>query len=80
MFALVFMSVTNLLSNKRAKEVNENNFHPSVVLMPFDHQEEGFALKSPVVTQKCGLQLLMPLKSFSKIDTMIISQIHYYFG
>ena len=48
------------------EEVDENNFDPSVVLMHLGHQKEDLALKSPVITQKYGLCLLMSLKKFLK--------------
>ena len=53
---------------KPFEEVNDNNFDPSVVLMSLGQKEEDLALKSPVITHKDGLRLLMSLKSFSKID------------
>ena len=49
-------------------EVNENSFDSSVVLMSLGHKEKNIALKSSVVTHKNGLQLLMSLKSYSKLD------------
>ena len=36
--------------------------------MSLGHQEEGLALKSPVITHKDGLHLLILLKNFSKLD------------
>ena len=53
---------------KPFEEVNDGNFDPSVVLMSLGEKEEDLALKSPVITHKDGLWLLMSLKCFSKID------------
>ena len=50
------------------EEVSKNNFDPLVILMFLGHHEEALALKSPVITDKDGLPLLMSLKCFSKLD------------
>ena len=46
--------------------------------MSLDHQHDGLALKSPVITDKNGLVFFMSLKSLSKLLKM--NQIQYYFG
>ena len=58
-------------------EVSGNNFDPSVIVMFLGHHEKDIALKTPAITDKDGLNLLMSLGIFSKLDK---SQIHYYFG
>ena len=43
--------------------------------MSLDHHEdheEDIALKSPVITDKNGLSSFMSLKSFSKLDKLVI--------
>ena len=37
-------------------------------MVSLDHQEEDLELKLLVITDKDGLQLLMPFKNFSKLD------------
>ena len=66
---LVCISVGSFINwGNPFEEVSENNFDPSVVSISLDHHEEDLALKSPVITDKNGLCLLMLLKSFSKLD------------
>ena len=56
--------------------------------MSLDHQTEDLGLKSPVITDKDGLLLLMPFKKFSNLDRneskdrnrKVESQNHQYFG
>ena len=36
--------------------------------MSLDHQEGYLALKSPVITDKCGLRFFMSVISFLKLD------------
>ena len=57
------------------EEVSENNFDPSVVSTSLDHHEdheEDIVLKSPVITDKNALSSFMSLKSFSKLDKLVI--------
>ena len=78
-----FISWENLL-----EDVSESNFNSSVVSLSLDHQTEDLGLKSPVITDKDGLLLLMPFKKFSKLDRneskdrnrKVESQNHQYFG
>ena len=66
---LVCICVGSLINwGNPLEEVSENNFDHSVVLMSLSHHEEDLALKSPLITDKDGLCLLMSLKSFSKLD------------
>ena len=53
---------------KSFEDVNENNFNPFLVFISSDHQEEHLELKSPVVTDKDGLQLFISFKSIWKLD------------
>ena len=50
------------------EEVSKNNFDPSVVLISLAHHEEDLALKSPAITDKYGLHLLLSPISFTKLD------------
>ena len=59
-------------------DANEINFSLSEILMSLDHQHDGLALKSPVITDENGLVFFMSLKSLSKLLKM--NQIQYYFG
>lgn len=62
------------------QEVNENYFDTSVVLMPLCHQEEDVALKSPLITHKDGLRLMMSFKSFSKLDKSKSNSLLFWLG
>ena len=66
-------SLTN--SENPFKYVSEYNFVSSEVLVSPDHQDEGLALKSPVITGTVGLHLFMSFKSCSRFD-----KIWNYFG
>ena len=62
------------------EEVNENKFVHPVLLMPLGHREEDLALKSPVITHKDGLRLLMSLKSFLKLDKNKSNSLLFWLG
>ena len=51
-----------------------NNFDSSVVGTSFVHHAGDLALKSPVITAKHGLLLLISLKRWSKLVTMILAK------
>ena len=48
--------------------LSEYNYVPSEVLIYSDHQDEGLALKSPVITDTVGLHLLLSLNNCSRFD------------
>ena len=65
---LVFICIGSFTNwGNQFEEVSENNFDLSVVLMSLGHHEEDLTLKSPVITDKDGLQLLMLLNSLLKL-------------
>ena len=58
-----WMCVGSFISwEKPFEEVNENNFNPSLVFISSGHQDEHLQLKSPVITDKDGLQLFISLR------------------
>ena len=48
--------------------------------MPLCHQEEDVALKSPLITHKDGLRLMMSFKSFSKLDKSKSNSLLFWLG
>ena len=48
--------------------------------MLLGHREEDLALKSPVITHKDGLRLLMSLKNFLKLDKNKSNSLLFWLG
>ena len=53
---------------KPFEDVNVNNFNPSLVFISSDHQEEHLELKSPLITDKDGLRLIISFKTIWKLE------------
>ena len=64
----VYVLIHLLIEETPFEEVSENSFDPSVVFMSLAHHEEDLALKSPAITDKYGLHLLISLIRFTKLD------------
>ena len=64
----VWICIGSLINwEKTFEDVNENNFDPFLVQKSFVHHARN-ALKSPVITAKDGLNLLISLKKMVKVS------------